>query len=98
MLNDTVGRMTAALQAMTLADGEIALMNDSWLGEAPRADAVLRVTRQPVIELPLTGYVALSEGGDSVVAIADPAAPTITPAMPTRISCQSRRRWGKRFC
>ena len=35
MLNDTVGRMTAALQAMTLADGEIALMNDSWLGKLP---------------------------------------------------------------
>ena len=80
MLNDTVGRMTAALQAMTLADGEIALMNDSWIGEAPRADAVLPGTaRQPVIELPLTGYVALSEGGDSVVFDCGPCGPDDNP-------------------
>ena len=36
MLNDTAGRMTAALQAMTLADGEIALMNDLGRAKRPR--------------------------------------------------------------
>ena len=35
LLDKTIYRMTAALSAMTLADGEIALMNDSWVGEAP---------------------------------------------------------------
>ncbi|MGB0629701.1 MAG: heparinase II/III domain-containing protein [Alphaproteobacteria bacterium] len=80
LLDDTVRRMTAALPAMTLADGGIALMNDSWIGEAPRADAVVsEIAPQPVRELPLTGYVALSEGGDSVVFDCGPCGPDDNP-------------------
>lgn len=67
-LDQTVSRMSAALPVMTLADGEIALMNDSWIGEAPRADSVVDVTATPPItRLPETGYVRLGQGGDSVV-------------------------------
>ncbi len=75
-LDETVARMSAALPVMTLADGEIALMNDSWVGEAPRADSVVDtlVTQpvtepatKPVIRLPETGYVRLGQDGDSVV-------------------------------
>lgn len=67
-LDDTVDRMSAALPVMTLADGEIALMNDSWIGEAPRADSMVDLSAtQPVTRLPETGYVRLGQGGDSVV-------------------------------
>ena len=80
LLEETVDRMTAALTAMTLADGEIALMNDSWVGEAPRADTVLSSgLPQGRSELPLTGYAALSDGGDSVVFDCGPCGPDDNP-------------------
>jgi hypothetical protein len=80
MLDDTFARMAAALPAMTLADGDIALMNDSWIGEAPRADAVVPdIAPRPVSELPLTGYIALSGGGDSVVFDCGPCGPDDNP-------------------
>ena len=80
LLDDTVDQMTTALPAMTLADGEIALMNDSWVGEAPRADAILADgAAQGCSQLPLTGYVALSEGGDSVVFDCGPCGPDDNP-------------------
>ena len=67
-LDETLARMTAALPVMTLADGEIALMNDSWIGEAPRADDMVDTTdTSAVTRLPDTGYVRLGQGGDSVV-------------------------------
>ena len=67
-LNETLVRMSAALQVMTLADGEIALMNDSWIGEAPRADSVVDTTTTArITRLTDTGYVRLGAGGDSVV-------------------------------
>lgn len=80
LLGETVDRMTSALPAMMLADGEIALMNDSWVGEAPRADAIL--TDGPVegyARLPLTGYAAISDGGDSVVFDCGPCGPDDNP-------------------
>ena len=80
LLNDTVDQMTTALPAMTLADGEIALMNDSWVGEAPRADAILGDgAAQGCSQLPLTGYAVLSEGGDSVVFDCGPCGPDDNP-------------------
>jgi hypothetical protein len=79
-LDDTVGRMAAALPAMTLADGEIALMNDSWIGEAPRADTVVDLSRTaPVERLAGTGYVRLGQGGDSVVFDCGPCGPDDNP-------------------
>lgn len=67
-LDDTVSRMSAALPVMTLADGEIALMNDSWIGEAPRADSMVDLSAtEPATRLPETGYVRLGQDGDSIV-------------------------------
>lgn len=67
-LDETLSRMTAALPVMTLADGEIALMNDSWVGEAPRADGMINAAATPpVTRLSDTGYARLGQGGDSVV-------------------------------
>jgi hypothetical protein len=79
-LDDTVTRMTAALPAMTLADGEVALMNDSWIGEAPRADSVIDISRTAAVErISGTGYVRLGEGGDSVVFDCGPCGPDDNP-------------------
>tara|TARA_R110002110_G_scaffold18760_3_gene78572 strand:- start:6584 stop:8371 length:1788 start_codon:yes stop_codon:yes gene_type:complete len=79
-LDETVSRMSAALPVMTLADGEIALMNDSWVGEAPRADSVADTTATPpVTRLPETGYVRLGQGGDSVVFDCGPCGPDDNP-------------------
>lgn len=79
MLDRTTESMTAALPAMMLADGEVALMNDSWMGEAPRADAVISRPSTGKQELPFTGYVALSESGDSVVFDCGPCGPDDNP-------------------
>ena len=79
MLDGTTDSMTAALPAMMLADGEVALMNDSWMGEAPRADGVISLPPTGKHELPLTGYVALSGGGDSVVFDCGPCGPDDNP-------------------
>jgi hypothetical protein len=79
-LDDTVARMTAALPAMVLADGEISLMNDSWIGEAPRADSVVDLSQiSPVERIAETGYVRLGQGGDSVVFDCGPCGPDENP-------------------
>lgn len=79
-IDDTVARMSAALPAMTLADGEIALMNDSWIGEAPRADSVVDLAgTAPVERISETGYVRLGRGGDSVVFDCGPCGPDDNP-------------------
>lgn len=80
MLDNTIVRMTAALPAMTLGDGEISLMNDSWVGEAPRAESVVNLADAgPVERVPLTGYVRLGQGGDSVVFDCGPCGPDDNP-------------------
>jgi len=79
MINGTTERMSAALPAMMLADGEVALMNDSWMGEAPRADAVISRPSTGKQELPFTGYVALSGDRDSVVFDCGPCGPDDNP-------------------
>lgn len=79
-LDDTVARMSGALPAMTLADGEIALMNDSWIGEAPRADTVVDLSGvAPVMRLSKTGYIRLGGDGDSVVFDCGPCGPDDNP-------------------
>lgn len=79
-LDETIARMAAALQVMTLADGEIALMNDSWIGEAPRADSMVDTgNTPPVTRIVDTGYVRLGQGGDSVVFDCGPCGPDDNP-------------------
>ena len=79
LLDKTICRMTAALSAMTLADGEIALMNDSWVGEAPTPSDLIANTALKAGRLPLTGYESLRGGGDSVVFDCGPCGPDKNP-------------------
>ena len=79
-LDETIARMEAALPVMTLADGEIALMNDSWIGEAPRAGSMVDTgDTPPVTRIADTGYVRLGQGGDSVVFDCGPCGPDDNP-------------------
>ena len=79
LLDKTICRMTAALSAMTLADGEIALMNDSWVGEAPKPSDLIANRALKAGRLPLTGYESLRGGGDSVVFDCGPCGPDKNP-------------------
>ncbi len=79
-LDETMARMEAALPVMTLADGEVALMNDSWIGEAPRADSVVDTgDTPPVTRIVDTGYVRLGQDGDSIVFDCGPCGPDDNP-------------------
>lgn len=61
-----------AMNAMIHPDGDVALFNDSWIGEAPRptdivSDLELCPKRPTRFELPKAGYIRLAHGQDSVV-------------------------------
>jgi hypothetical protein len=62
LLSDTARRMETALGALTHPDGEIALFNDSWLGEGPKASSLVRPAVVEKLRLPEAGYVRLSGG------------------------------------
>lgn len=80
-LDDAITRMETALVAMCHADGDIALFNDSWLGEGPAASALVDfLTIGDTARLPDTGYVRLGRGGDAVVFDCGACGPDATPA------------------
>ena len=80
-LGDTLARMDAALCAMSLADGDIGLFNDSWFGDAPRTADLVALPDAPVRALPETGYWRLGGGGgDSVLFDCGPCGPDRNPA------------------
>ena len=82
MLNDAIARMESALAAMTHPDGDIALFNDSWLGEAPKARAALGGAMPSSGRLVLgeTGYVRLGgDAGDAVIFDCGPCGPDANP-------------------
>jgi hypothetical protein len=69
---ETAAKAEAAARAMVHPDGDVAMFNDSWIGEAPPATALAAgLNLSPIeplaAELPDTGYVRLAQGGDSVV-------------------------------
>lgn len=73
-----------AVAAMVHPDGEVALFNDSWLGEGPPAvEAVPGLASRPERPtrhvLPDAGYVRLACGGDSVVMDFGPCGPEDNP-------------------
>lgn len=73
-----------AVAAMVHPDGEVALFNDSWLGEGPPAvEAVPGLDVRPELPtrhvLPDAGYVRLACGGDSVVMDFGPCGPDDNP-------------------
>jgi Heparinase II/III-like protein/Heparinase II/III N-terminus len=65
-------RGNLAANAMIHPDGDVALFNDSWRGEAPlAADLVNGLDPRPGkplrIELPVTGYARLAHRGDNLI-------------------------------
>jgi hypothetical protein len=73
-----------AVAAMVHPDGEVALFNDSWLGEAPKAsELVTEVPLAPELQsrwvLPQMGYVRLAYGDDSVIMDFGPCGPDNNP-------------------
>lgn len=80
VLNDTRARMERALGAMTHPDGEIALFNDSWIGEAPTPSGLGVGPADGVTTLPDTGYAKLAGGGDAIVFDCGDCGPDDNPA------------------
>lgn len=78
-LEETRARMETALAAMSLGDGEIALFNDAWLGEAPPARDLVAIPESGTQRLKDTGYVRLAGGGDVVVFDCGPCGPDANP-------------------
>jgi uncharacterized heparinase superfamily protein len=71
-ITETVERGEAAAVVMAHPDGDVALFNDCWLGEAPATEAMtpkaaLSCSEPIKLELPETGYARLAQGGDSVI-------------------------------
>lgn len=80
LLDGNLARMEAAMPVMCHPDGDVALLNDSWLGEAPPAAAVVDMAPAAgVSRLPETGYVRLAGGGDSIVFDCGPCGPDSNP-------------------
>jgi hypothetical protein len=79
-LKDFRERMAAALRSMSHPDGDIALFNDSWLGEAPPAGDLTDLAAAADIErLPETGYVRIGRGDDAVIFDCGPCGPDDNP-------------------
>ena len=73
-------KMTAALGIMSHPDGDIALFNDSWRGEAPTAYQLGGTTAELKTQrLPDTGYVRLGGGKDVVIFDCGPCGPDDNP-------------------
>jgi uncharacterized heparinase superfamily protein len=81
LLSETETRMRRALSVMAHPDGDIALFNDAWLGEAPSAaDLDAQRADGPTARLPDTGYVRLSAARDAVIFDCGPIGPDDNPA------------------
>jgi hypothetical protein len=77
----TAARMGAALAVTTHPDGDVALFNDSWLGDAPPARELVGDAPPPATaRLADAGYVRLGEGGDAVILDCGPCGPDDQPA------------------
>lgn len=73
-------RMEIALGVMIHPDGDIALFNDAWLGEAPSAVRVREfLAAEETARLPDTGYVRLGCDGDAVIFDCGPCGPDDNP-------------------
>ena len=70
-----------AWQLMTHPDGDVALFNDSWIGEVPQAGHVsASPTFAPLELLPEAGYARLQSGAVFVLMDAGPIGPSWNPA------------------
>lgn len=80
LLDDASARMATALAVMTHPDGDIALFNDAWLGEAPPARALTGAVVTPeMARLSVTGYVRIGDGGDAAILDCGPCGPDDNP-------------------
>ena len=81
MLDEAIAKAVSALTLMSHPDGDIALFNDSWFGEAPPASTLIN-TPPPAgrHDLAETGYVRLDGGADVVIVDAGPCGPDENPA------------------
>jgi len=84
LVEATAAASEAAVAAMVHPDGEVALFNDSWLGEGPpAAEAVPGLALRPETPtrwvLPDAGYARLAHGDDSVVIDFGPCGPDDNP-------------------
>ena len=80
-LDETRQRMAQALGVMTHPDGDIALFNDAWIGEAPPARDLIGIPAVPATaRLPETGYVRLGAAGDALLFDCGPCGPDDNPA------------------
>lgn len=81
LLDKNINRMEEALSVMTHPDGDIALFNDAWVGEAPRSADIIEPKKLPeVTRLPDTGYVRIGRGGDAMVFDCGSVGPDDNPA------------------
>ena len=78
-----LARMRRALPVMTHPDGDIALFNDSWLGETPPARTLVDDEsggEGSALVLDRSGYVQLRSGGDAAIFDCGPCGPENNPA------------------
>ena len=80
-LIDCEHQATQALSLLSHPDGDIALFNDSWLGDAPSAAIVAgQIPKSGRHDLSDTGYVRLDGGDDVVIMDVGPCGPDENPA------------------
>lgn len=73
-------KMASALPVMTHPDGDVALFNDSWIGEAPQAASLVDMRQVGNTEtLPLAGYTRIGDGGDAIILDCGPCGPDDNP-------------------
>lgn len=78
---EIVDRIETALRVMTHPDGEIALFNDSWAGEAPPPREILAPGDvAETATLDITGYTRLGGGNDAIIFDHGPCGPDNNPA------------------
>ena len=77
-----IARMQRALGVMTHPDGDIALFNDSWLGEAPPGHALTAAegADSGTLALDHSGYVQLRSGEDAAIFDCGACGPDDNPA------------------
>lgn len=79
LLDERIVVMRRALGALSHPDGDIALFNDAWLGEAPRAADLAPPAPDGACALPEMGYVRLGGGGDAALFDCGPCGPDANP-------------------
>jgi hypothetical protein len=79
-LDRSIPAMEQALSLLTHPDGDVALFNDAWLGDAPSCTALgIRVADKGRHDLPMTGYSRLDGGTEVVILDSGPIGADFNP-------------------